>query len=264
MMPHPAKSSIAAICESLMRIARRLVRLSLCTFLVLWTGCAWLRTAGPAPTRALGPHESANPGVNDAYFQEPDPAHWQARFEGADREVFRRRRQILGALRLQPGQSVADVGAGTGAFTTSLARRVGTGGAVYAVDIVPEFLTAIQQRASDEGTPQVHVVQCTAESIGLPPNTLDLAFLCDTYHHLEYPVDMLRSIRAALKPGGRLVVIDFEILPGPRYSWLLDHVRVDRGTVRQEILNQGFDEILDRPPARFLRENYWLEFGKPR
>jgi len=209
--------------------------------------------------RALAMAPGADPGIN-APFQGPDPQRWSAILESPGRELYDRRHEIVAALRLQPGMAVADVGAGTGLFTELMARAVGPEGRVYAVDIAPEFVAAIERRMRGAGLGNVQGIVNTQRSTLLPPGSVDLVFLADTYHHFEYPVDMLRSIHEALRPGGELVVIDFQREHGFSTPWVMQHVRVGRDQVAAEVELAGFrftrEEML-------LRGNFYLRFRKP-
>ncbi len=93
----------------------------------------------------------------------------------------------------------------------------------------------------------------------LPAQSIDLAFTVDTYHHFEYPQEMLESIHEALRPGGRLIVIDFRKDPGFSSGWVMGHVRANKNRVIAEITANGFEQINDKP---FLGTNYFLEFRK--
>ncbi len=202
---------------------------------------------------------SVAPGVN-RYYQNPDYAQWQAAFESEGREIFEQRHAIVAALDLKPGMVVADVGAGSGVMTLLFAEKVGAGGTAIAQDIAPEFLHGIEQRARQAGLTQVRTQLGGDRDAHLPANSVDLVFTSDTYHHFEYPQAMLASLHTALKPGGRLIVIDYEKIPGRSSPWILSHVRADRATVTAEITAAGF--VLKRS-RDFLRENYFLEFRKP-
>src|SRR5262249_28772351 len=138
---------------------------------------------------------------------------------------------------LRSDMVVADVGAGTGLFTMLFAKQVAH---VYAVDIVPEFLTHIRERATKEGVTNVETVLGKADDIALAPDSVDLVFLCDVYHHFEYPQSSLASIRRALRKNGELVVVDFERIEGQSPAWVLDHVRAGKDVVRAEIEAAGF------------------------
>jgi ubiquinone/menaquinone biosynthesis C-methylase UbiE len=95
----------------------------------------------------------------------------------------------------------------------------------------------------------------------LPPNSVDLVFVCDTYHHFEYPAKTLASIRRALRPGGNLIVIDFDRIEGKSRDWLLGHVRADKATFQHEIETAGF-ELIEEVEVREFEENYFLKFAK--
>lgn len=202
---------------------------------------------------------SVKPGINQAY-RGADYVRWQASFESEGREVFEQRQRIIEALEIRSGMVVADVGAGTGAFALPLARKVGAGGTVIAQDVAPEFIKGIEARARAEGLGQLRTVLGGERDARLPAGTVDLVFTSDTYHHFEYPQAMLASLHAALRPGGRLVVIDYERIPGRSNPWILGHVRAGRETVVAEIEAAGFSLLRSHD---FLRENFFLEFRRP-
>jgi ubiquinone/menaquinone biosynthesis C-methylase UbiE len=210
---------------------------------------------------AGGQEKSVKPGINDP-FKDPDVAKYSKLFEGESREVFTHRNEIVAACRLKPGMVVADVGAGTGLFTRLLAKAVGADGQVYAVDIAPKFLEHIQRTCREGGVRNVTPVLCNPDSVDLPAASVDLAFVCDTYHHFEFPERTLASLHRAVKPGGRLVVVDFIRVPGKSSDWVLNHVRAGQEVVEKEIAAAGFektDELKDG-----LKENYFVVFTKAR
>lgn len=210
------------------------------------------------PILALAETPAVDPEIN-AYYHGADPERWTDIFESGGREVFDRRREILQALRLGRGMRVADVGAGTGLFTMRFAEAVGPTGTVYAVDVSESFVAAIRARAAAEGLKNVVPVVNQQTSVALPPASVDLVFVCDTYHHFEYPRAMLDSIREALVPGGVLAIIDYRREPGVSSPWILAHVRADRRTVTTEVKQAGFVPI-DEPIK--LRDNFFLRFRK--
>ncbi|MBW2415803.1 MAG: methyltransferase domain-containing protein [Deltaproteobacteria bacterium] len=212
--------------------------------------------SGPAET-------SVRPGLNETYLSpDLDVERYVGIFEGESREISTEREQITRALELKPGMSVADVGAGTGLFLEGFSRAVGADGRVYAVDISPRFLEHLEARARREGLTQVRVVRGDERSTSLEPASVDLAFVCDTYHHFEYPRAMLASLWQAIRPGGTLVVVDFERVPGKSRDWVVKHVRAARDEVQREIEAAGFS-ALDTPPVAGLTENYLLRFRRP-
>ena len=251
----------------LRRQAARQVGTRLGVALVMAGACrlclAW--QASPPAASASAPaarHEaSVKPGINKEFLQ-PDLEKWTQAFESESREIFHERDKIVAALRLRPGTAVADIGAGTGFLTLLFARAVGPSGKVYAVDIAKEFVESIQKRAAADGLRQVVPVICREDDAALPPASIDLAFVCDTYHHFEYPRSTLASIHRALRPGGELVIIDFERIEGFSRDWTLGHVRAGRDVVIGEIIAAGFEWLRDEPPAAFLKENYLLRFRR--
>jgi SAM-dependent methyltransferase len=220
---------------------------------------------------------AAEPGGPNAKYLRPDldVDAWVKRFETPGREVFDKRKEIVAATGVRPGAAVADVGAGTGLYTMLFSAAVGPRGKVYAVDIAAPFLAHIARRAAAAGARNVEVVRGTARSIALPRASVDLVFVCDTYHHFEHPQDTLASIRRALRPGGALVVVDYRREPGKSAAWVVEHVRADQAAVTAEIEAAGFvrqrdvDDASPRAgaqqpvPARhdpLLRESYFLMF----
>ena len=234
---------------------------SFALLVLLAAGCG----PGAAPDLPPRPVEetSVRPGANERFLAEDlDVDEFVGIFEGESREIAREREAIAATLGLTAGDAVADVGAGTGLFLDLLARAVGPDGAVYAVDLSPGFVEHLEQRAQDEGLASVSVVLCTERSVELAPASVDVVFLCDTYHHVEYPSSVLWSIYRALRPGGRLVIVDFERIPGVSRDWILGHVRAGKETVLAEIEAAGF-RFEDEPEIEGLEENYVLRFRRP-
>jgi SAM-dependent methyltransferase len=211
------------------------------------------------PGSAAQSEQNVNPGIND-YYLDADYREWVGVFERPGREIFDRRFQIMAAVGARPGMVVADIGAGTGLFTRLFARAVGSGGRVIAVDISRNFVDNILRSARDQGLENVQGVVNSQHDSGLGPAVADLLFVCDTYHHFEYPRAMLASMHRAMKPGGQLVVIDFERSAGVSTPWVLGHVRADREQVIEEIEAAGFELVEERP--KLLRRNYFLRFRK--
>jgi ubiquinone/menaquinone biosynthesis C-methylase UbiE len=214
-----------------------------------------------APERPRSLPGTDRPAEINKPFQNPDVADWVKRFESESREVYTRREAIVKALGLKPGMAVADVGAGTGLFTRMFAEHVGPTGKVYAVDVSAPFLKHIAAEARKRGLAQVQAVQGTQETINLPPGSIDVAFLCDTYHHIEQPARVLASIHRALRPGGRLVVVDFDRRQGVSSDFVLKHIRADKARFLAEIAAAGFEPIAT-PDAPKLSENFFAEFRK--
>lgn len=203
--------------------------------------------------------KSVNPGINKS-FENPNVEEFVGRFEREGRDAFDHRNEILKACRLKPGMTVADIGTGTGLFTRMFAHAVGPKGTVYAVDISEKFVKHVEQSAQNEGLKNVVGVVCTADSAKLPPHSIDLAFICDTYHHFEFPGKTMRSIRKALKPGGQVVLIDFHRIEGKSSGWIMGHVRAGQDVFVKEIVESGFRQISEEKDL--LDESYFVRFEK--
>ena len=209
----------------------------------------------------LAQDKSVKPGINDP-FKDPKVQEYIEKFEIESREVFQRREAILEACAIQPGLTVADIGAGTGLFTRLFAKKVGNQGRVIAVDIASNFLEHITKTAREQDFRNIDTLLCTADSTTLEPESIDFAFICDTYHHFEYPTKTTKSLLRALKPGGRLVVIDFKRIDGQSTPWVMSHVRAGQDVFEKEILECGFVKLEQKEDL--VKENYFLVFQKPR
>ncbi len=213
---------------------------------------------------AVTDQQSVKPGINDNFLDPNlDVQEWIERFEVESREVYLARKEILSRLQLKPGDRIADIGAGTGFFTLLMSAAIGDQGWAYAIDLSPKFVEHLSKQFHQRQVKNATTVLCDQDSICLPPNSVDLAFICDVYHHFEYPADTLASIHRSLDQDGRLVVIDFERIPGVSRDWLLGHVRAGKEVFMDEIQAAGFELIAERKIPGF-KENYFLEFRKQR
>lgn len=222
---------------------------------------AMLACTTPAADRDARTRPEGMPEEINAPFLSPDFAidEWVERFEGESRAVYAQRSAIVASLGLAPGDRIADIGAGTGFFTALFDEAVGPSGGVFAVEISPGFLAHLRERAVREGLASVRVVEANDRSVALPKDSIDVAFLCDVYHHFEFPEQTLASIRRALRPGGTLVLIDFERIPGKTSDYLLKHVRAGRDVFSDEIIQAGF-RFRDEVVLPGLEDNYVLRF----
>ena len=139
-----------------------------------------------------------------------DVARWEKVFDDPARATWQQPAKIVAALALGPGMVVADVGAGTGYFERALSEAVGPLGAVLAVEVEPNLVVHLSGRAEREGTANVTPVLGWTSDARLPAGRVDRVLLVDTYHHLDDRAAYVRRLRAALAPGGRVVVVDWE------------------------------------------------------
>lgn len=205
--------------------------------------------------------KSVKPGINKSFLDpDLDVDQYVKRFEIESREVYAARHRILNACNINEGDVVADIGAGTGLFTQLFSVEVGKGW-VYAVDIAPRFLNHIQRNAEKSKRQNITTILCSEKSSLLPANSVDIVFICDTYHHFEYPTATLQSIRKAMKDNGTLIVIDFHRIKGKTREWLLNHVRAGQEVFQKEIESCGFKVVAEKQIPGF-KENYFLKFQK--
>ncbi|PYR50275.1 MAG: SAM-dependent methyltransferase [Acidobacteria bacterium] len=173
-------------------------------------------------------------------------ADWLERPERIEEESPDR---AIDALRIKSGSTVADVGAGSGYMTVRMARRVGPAGRVYATDIQPEMLTLLRQRLVREGLSNVEPVLGQSDDPRLPAAALDLILMVDVYHEFSEPQKMLRRMREALKPDGRLVLLEYR-KEDPSIPIRPEH-KMTVAEAKMEVEAEGFrltrvDELLPR------------------
>jgi ubiquinone/menaquinone biosynthesis C-methylase UbiE len=228
-----------------------MLRILLLCFALLASACA-----------APPPETSVKPGINKPFLNpEMDVQGFVRRFEGESREVYALREQIADAAQISPGMSVADIGSGTGLFLPTFSKEVGADGTVYAVDLSPQMLVHLRERKQAEQMDQVVVTECTEKSVELPANSINRAFICDTYHHFEFPRTTMATVHDALRKNGEVVIVDFERIPGETPEWILNHVRCDKQTVILEMESFGF-ETIQEVELEGLKDNYMLRFRK--
>lgn len=206
-----------------------------------------------------GQEKSVAPEINKA-FRKPDIADFKGKFEKEGREAFEHREAIVNACKIHEGMKVADVGAGTGLFSRLFAPKVGESGTIFSVDISEDFLKHIEATAREQNLKNIETVLCKQDSVELPDASVDLVFTCDTYHHFEFPFKTLSTIHRALKPGGRLVVVDYHRIEGKSTDWVMGHVRASLEVVEKEITSSGFRKVEELDGV--LNENYMITFEK--
>jgi ubiquinone/menaquinone biosynthesis C-methylase UbiE len=168
--------------------------------------------------------------------------------------------QMLDALDLKPGDVVADVGAGVGYTSIRIARRVGPTGKVYASDIQPQMIAMLKRNIRQMKLDKIITpILCTAKETKLPNDAIDLAIMVDVYHECSYPVETLDGIRKALKPGGRLVLIEFRA-EDPNVPIKPEH-KMTLAQARKEVEAQGFRFVKNDPR---LPWQHIIIFEKPK
>jgi cyclopropane fatty-acyl-phospholipid synthase-like methyltransferase len=158
---------------------------------------AQAQSASSASTQQTAPRKTSKPYTGDlSVFDSP----------GRDEKLQINR--VMDILEITPGKTVADIGAGSGWFTVRAARRVTETGSVYAVDINPEATRYVDNRAKKEGLHNVKTLLSKSDDPQLPANKIDSVLLLKTYHEVEKPVALLRNLRASLRPGAKVGIID--------------------------------------------------------
>jgi ubiquinone/menaquinone biosynthesis C-methylase UbiE len=164
--------------------------------------------------------------------------------------------ELIRAMGLQPGMTVADVGTGIGYMLPFLSRRVGAEGSVIAEDIFDDFLASAKQRAANLKLANVTFVKGTETDPALPEGAVDIVLALDVYHHFDYPEKMLAAIHRSLKPGAKLAVVEYykrkEAMPEGR---ALTHIRLDMPDVIKEIEANRFHLIAEQehiPDSQYL------------
>jgi SAM-dependent methyltransferase len=211
-----------------------LLRIAVATTLL---GCV---SAAPArgtpsdqpPPSSHGPHDATT------HHSFGNVEHWVSVFDDPARDAWQKPASVVEALRLRPGMRVADLGAGTGYFSRYLAAAVGEAGTVFAVDTEPGLVTHLRERAEHEHTPNVVPILASADNPRLPVGAVDVVLIVDTVHHIDDRTNYLRRLRRVLKPGGRVVVIDFKkqdipVGPPPEH-------RLARGQIVDELTTAGY------------------------
>jgi SAM-dependent methyltransferase len=175
---------------------------------------------------------------------------WAKRFDDPARDAWQKPDEVVRALALAPSAVVADIGAGTGYFAVRLARAL-PNGRVYGADAEPDMVRYLDARARREGLANLVAVQASPSGSALP-TTVDVALLVDVYHHLPSRVRYFADLRSALRPGGRVAIVDFNetTLRGPAH-------RIPPNVVKDEMTRAGYRLLAEHD---FLPDQYFLVF----
>ena len=204
---HAPQRNLAGAAMSAVTFWRRVFLVCLlATGTVLAQPAAFAQRYTPAPVSA--------DGIGKRYMEREIAAvmGWQgaAWLEREEREREERTDLLLAALALRPGMVVADIGAGTGYLSRRMAPTVMPGGKVWAVDVQPEMISMLQASARSSGLTQIEARLSSADDVKLPAASVDLAIMVDVYHELAYPYEVMASVLKALKPGGRVVFVEYK------------------------------------------------------
>jgi ubiquinone/menaquinone biosynthesis C-methylase UbiE len=185
-------------------------RLLIAAVLVVLGGTAPLHAQEPQ----AGRHDEHDHAAT-ARHRFDDVERWVKVFDDPSRDTWQKPEEVLRFLNVRHGSVVADLGAGTGYFAVHLARAVGSGGRVYAVDIEPAMVRHLRKRCRKAKLDQVIPVLARPDDPRLPPGELDLVLIADTWHHIDDRIEYLDRLVAALRPGGRVAVLDWRKEPLP-------------------------------------------------
>jgi ubiquinone/menaquinone biosynthesis C-methylase UbiE len=196
------------------------------------------------------------PTAHDVQHLHDNPEAYIAALEDPKRDAWQKPKQVVSALAIREGQSVADIGAGSGYFALRLARQVGPAGRVQAVDINAHMLRHLETRAREAGLANLHTILARPDDPLLPAGSIDLVFVCDTWHHIEDRPRYLATLKRVLKPGARIAIVDFherELPVGPPPS-----MKLSRDTVVGEFAAAGFRLVEEHS---FLPYQYFVVFA---
>jgi ubiquinone/menaquinone biosynthesis C-methylase UbiE len=172
--------------------------------------------------------------------------------ERAEREEEEAPSKAIDALDLKPGMVIADIGAGSGYYTSRMARKVAPSGRVLATDIQPGMIAILERRITAEGLANVTTLLGAMDDPGLQPNSIDLAIMVDVYHELQQPQLFLQRLKPAFKPGGRLVLLEFR-KEDPKVPILEVH-KMSVAEVKAELEAEGYaiDRVVDVLPWQHI------------
>ena len=170
-----------------------------------------------------------------------------AGLEAPDREQRQKPHDLVGAMGLRPGMTVVDIGTGVGYMLPFLSRAVGVAGRVIAEDIFDDYLAAARIRATNQQLTNVTFVKGTDKDPLLPGSAADEALVLDAYHHFDYPQEMLAGIHKALKPNGKLVIVEYYKTPAAMPNGdAVNHIRLNKPDVIKEIEASHFRLVSER------------------
>lgn len=176
--------------------------------------------------------------------------------QGYGRDSWQKPDEVVKSLKLKPGDVIADIGAGRGYFTRLFAQAVNPGGQAVGLEITSYNVDAMKRDADQLGLDTYKAVLVESDDPGFEPQSMDVVFLCNAYHHLSNRVNYFKKVSGGLKKDGRVVIVDFynrrmDVGPPPSHT-------LAKKVVLEEMKNAGYQLLSDRD---FLEYQYYLEFG---
>lgn len=214
--------------------------------------------AAVALTAALSAQVATN--ANSGYKTEEQRKNVALSLANPERDIVQKPGKLVRDMGVKPGMTVADIGTGVGYMLPALSRSVGAEGKVIAEDIFDDFLEGARQLSQRANLENVTFVKGTETDPNLPEGQVDLAMALDVYHHFDYPEKMLAAVAKALKPEGRLVIVEYykrpEAMPGGR---AMTHIRIDMPDVIKEVEANQFHLVAEKETIPYVQYMLVLE-----
>ena len=198
--------------------------------------------------------------ANSTYQTEAGRKNVAQGLNAPTREQTQKPGELIKSMGLEPGMTVADVGTGVGYMLPFLSKRVGPAGRVLAEDIFDDFLQGAKQTSEDQKLSNITFIKGTETDPNLPEGQVDMELVLDAYHHFDYPEEMLAALRKALKPDGKLIVVEYykreSAMPNGR---ALTHIRLDMPDVIKEIEANHFHLLMEKEHIKNVQYMLVLE-----